>query len=76
VDTTKLDQSFVGREFDLSLLSALPEGVDPCGERGEFHSFVYAGPMLNVALPISVGVTVVRDQFVFADLVIADLLFG
>jgi uncharacterized protein (TIGR00290 family) len=76
VDTTKLDQSFVGREFNQALLSALPDGVDPCGERGEFHTFVYAGPMLNVALPISVGVTVVRDQFVFADLVIADLLSG
>jgi uncharacterized protein (TIGR00290 family) len=72
VDTTKLDRSFVGREFDLSLLSSLPEGVDPCGERGEFHSFVYAGPMLNVSLPISVGITVVRDQFVFADLFPAD----
>jgi uncharacterized protein (TIGR00290 family) len=68
VDTTKLDQSFAGREFDQPLLSALPEGVDPCGERGEFHSFVYAGPMLNAALPVSVGVTVIRDQFAFADL--------
>ena len=68
VDTTKLDESFVGREFDGSLLSALPDGVDPCGERGEFHSFVYAGPMLNSALPVSLGVTVVRDQFAFADL--------
>ncbi|MGA7295147.1 MAG: ATP-binding protein [Terriglobales bacterium] len=69
VDTTKLDRSFAGREFDEALLSALPPEVDPCGERGEFHSFVYAGPMLNAALPIAVGETVVRDQFVFADLV-------
>jgi len=69
VDTTKLEQSFVGREFDQSLLSALPDGIDPCGERGEFHSFVYAGPMLNAALPVSVGVTVIRDQFAFADLI-------
>jgi uncharacterized protein (TIGR00290 family) len=69
VDTTKLSQSFVGREFDQALLSALPDGVDPCGERGEFHSFVYAGPMLNAAVPVSVGVTVSRDQFVFADLI-------
>lgn len=68
IDTAKLDPSFVGREFDEALLSALPEEVDPCGERGEFHSFVYAGPMLNAVLPISVGDTVVRDQFVFADL--------
>jgi uncharacterized protein (TIGR00290 family) len=69
VDTEKLDRSFVGREFDDALLSALPNGIDPCGERGEFHSFVYAGPMLNSVLCVSVGETVVRDQFVFADLV-------
>jgi uncharacterized protein (TIGR00290 family) len=68
IDTAKLNRSFVGREFDEALLSALPEEVDPCGERGEFHSFVYAGPMLNAVLPIAVGDTVVRDQFVFADL--------
>jgi diphthamide synthase (EF-2-diphthine--ammonia ligase) len=68
IDTEKLDRSFVGREFDEALLAALPETVDPCGERGEFHSFVYAGPMLNAVLPVSVGETVVRDQFVFADL--------
>jgi len=69
IDTDKLDQSFVGREFNEALLTALPEEVDPCGERGEFHSFVYAGPMLQGVLPVSVGETVVRDQFVFADLI-------
>jgi uncharacterized protein (TIGR00290 family) len=69
VDTTKLDQSFAGREFDQTLLSSLPDEVDSCGERGEFHSFVYAGPMLNAALPVSVGVTVIRDRFAFADLI-------
>jgi uncharacterized protein (TIGR00290 family) len=69
VDTGKLDRSFVGREFDGELLSALPENVDPCGERGEFHSFVYAGPMLNAVVPVSVGETIVRDAFVFADIV-------
>jgi uncharacterized protein (TIGR00290 family) len=69
IDTGKLDRSFVGREFDEALLSALPDEVDPCGERGEFHSFVYAGPMLNAVLSVSVGETVVRDQFVFADLI-------
>jgi uncharacterized protein (TIGR00290 family) len=69
VDTGKLDRGFVGREFDQALLSDLPEDVDPCGERGEFHSFVYAGPMLNAAVAVSVGETVVRDQFVFADLI-------
>lgn len=68
VDTTKLDRSFAGREFDEALLADLPAEVDPCGERGEFHSFVYSGPMLDAAVPVSVGPTVVRDQFVFADL--------
>jgi uncharacterized protein (TIGR00290 family) len=69
VDTGKLDRSFVGHEFDGELLSALPENVDPCGERGEFHSFVYAGPMLEGVVEVAVGETVVRDQFVFADLI-------
>jgi uncharacterized protein (TIGR00290 family) len=69
IDTAKLDRSFAGREFDEALLAELPEGVDPCGERGEFHSFVYAGPMLNAVLPVSVGENIVRDQFVFADLI-------
>jgi uncharacterized protein (TIGR00290 family) len=68
VDTEKLDRSFAGREFDDCLLADLPEEVDPCGERGEFHSFVYAGPIFDSALAISVGETVVRDQFVFSDL--------
>jgi uncharacterized protein (TIGR00290 family) len=69
VDTEKLDRAFAGREFDEALLAELPEGVDRCGERGEFHSFVYAGPMLNATLAVSVGETVVRDQFVFADVI-------
>jgi len=68
VDTEKLDASFAGREFNESLLADLPDEVDPCGEKGEFHSFVYAGPMLSVDIPVSVGQRVVRDQFVFADL--------
>lgn len=68
VDTEKLDASFIGREFDENLLTALPARVDPCGENGEFHTFVYAGPMLTVDIPVSVGGSVVRDQFVFADL--------
>jgi len=69
IDTGKLDRSFAGREFDEALLASLPEEVDPCGERGEFHSFVYAGPMLDAALPVVVDKTVVGDQFVFADLI-------
>lgn len=66
--TRKLEQSFARREFDQTFLSALPDGADPCGERGEFHSFVYAGPMLNAALSVSVGVTVVRDYFALTQL--------
>jgi diphthamide synthase (EF-2-diphthine--ammonia ligase) len=58
----------VGREFDENLLAELPDRVDPCGEKGEFHSFVYAGPMLSAEIPVSVGKGVVRDQFVFPDL--------
>jgi uncharacterized protein (TIGR00290 family) len=73
IDTKKLDATFVGREFDERLLAELPDGVDPCGENGEFHSFVYAGPMLSVAIPVSVGETVVRDQFVFADVNLATM---
>jgi uncharacterized protein (TIGR00290 family) len=71
IDTEKLDRSFAGREFDEGLLAELPDEVDPCGERGEFHSFVYAGPMFRAAIPVSVGETVVRDQFIFADLIAA-----
>jgi uncharacterized protein (TIGR00290 family) len=67
IDTTKLERSFAGREFDEELLSDLPADVDPCGERGEFHSFVYAGPILNGPIAVSVGETIVQGQFVFAD---------
>jgi uncharacterized protein (TIGR00290 family) len=69
VDTNKLNGSFAGREFNKALLADLPDDADPCGERGEFHSFVYAGPMFNAAMSVTIGETVVRDQFVFADLV-------
>jgi len=72
VDTEKLDSSFVGREFDAELLSAFPPEIDPCGERGEFHSFVYAGPMLNSSIPISLGETIARDRFRFADLMLSE----
>ena len=69
VDTEKLDASFAGREFDGNLLAALPDGVDPCGENGEFHSFVSAGPMLARKIKVTVGETVEREGFAFADLV-------
>ena len=68
VDTQQLDADFVGRDFDADLLATLPSGVDPCGENGEFHSFVYAGPMLSEEIRVLAGERIVRDQFVFADL--------
>jgi uncharacterized protein (TIGR00290 family) len=67
VDPTKLPAEVAGREFDRALLDVLPDGVDPCGENGEFHSFAYAGPMLRSPLAIAVGERVERDGFVFAD---------
>jgi uncharacterized protein (TIGR00290 family) len=68
VDPKQLDRSFIGRDFDLSLLEELPASVDPCGERGEFHSFAYDGPMFSRPIPIQTGEVVERDGFVFADL--------
>jgi uncharacterized protein (TIGR00290 family) len=67
VDPRKLDRSFAGRKFDAQLLSALPAGVDPCGENGEFHSFVNSGPMFDRTIPVTVGEIVEREGFVFAD---------
>jgi len=66
-----LDRSFAGREFDAALLDALPPGVDPCAERGEFHTCAYDGPMFSRPVPIETGVTVERDGFVFTDLSLA-----
>jgi uncharacterized protein (TIGR00290 family) len=67
VDPRKLDRSFAGRKFDAQLLSAFPAGVDPCGENGEFHSFVNGGPMFDRTIPITAGDIVEREGFVFAD---------
>ncbi len=67
VDPRKLPREFAGRDLDESLLAELPEGVDPCGENGEFHSFVYGGPMLRAEIPIESGEVVERDGFMFAD---------
>lgn len=69
VDLKKLDASFAGRRFDDRLLADLPDGIDPCGENGEFHSFVAAGPMLKRRVAVTKGETVERDGFAFADLV-------
>jgi uncharacterized protein (TIGR00290 family) len=68
VDPKRLAPEFVGRDFDEQLLSDLPPDVDPCGENGEFHTFVHAGPMFRHDLFVEVGEIVSRDGFVFADL--------
>ena len=67
IDPKALDSAFVGRAFDASLLADLPDGVDPCGERGEFHTFCHAGPLFPTPVPMTVGEVVTRDGFVFAD---------
>jgi uncharacterized protein (TIGR00290 family) len=67
VDTDQLDASFVGRTFDASFLADLPAGVDPCGERGEFHTFVWDAPTFSSPIDIAVGEVVERESFVFAD---------
>ncbi len=68
LDPRQIDRNLIGREFDPALLAVLPTGVDPCGERGEFHTFAYAGPMFAAPIPIAAGDIVERDGFVFADL--------
>lgn len=68
VDPKVLDPRFVGREFDAALLDELPTAVDPCGERGEFHTFAYDGPMFARPIPVESGEVVEREGFVFADL--------
>jgi uncharacterized protein (TIGR00290 family) len=69
VDTTQLDSTFAGRVFDEKLLADLPATVDPCGERGEFHTFVSEGPPFSAPIPYRVGETVLRDdRFMFCDI--------
>jgi uncharacterized protein (TIGR00290 family) len=68
VDPKLLPPAFAGREFDQAFLADLPAGVDPCGEKGEFHTFAYGGPMFQEPIPIASGEVVERDGFVFADL--------
>jgi uncharacterized protein (TIGR00290 family) len=70
VDSKQLDEKFCGREFDEAFLSELPKNVDPCGENGEFHSFVYAGPIFKNEIPFKKGEIVLRDeQLYFCDLI-------
>jgi uncharacterized protein (TIGR00290 family) len=74
VDTTQLGPEFAGREFDASFLAGLPETVDPCGERGEFHTCVYAGPLFPCPLPLATGERVRRDaRFEYCDVVLAPI---
>lgn len=67
VDPKALPAEFAGRDFDSQFLADLPPGIDPCGENGEFHSFVYDGPGFHRAMDVSVGEVLERDGFVFAD---------
>ncbi len=69
VDLKRISRSFVGRKFDHAFLDELPEGVDPCGENGEFHTCALVGPMFREPLRVAVGEVVERDGFCFADLV-------
>ena len=71
VDTRVVDASFCGREFDTALLQDLPPTVDPCGENGEFHTCVYAGPMFASPLPLEPGEMVTREPFSWVDLKVA-----
>jgi uncharacterized protein (TIGR00290 family) len=71
VDLKRLSKNFAGRRFDRALLTDLPAGIDPCGENGEFHSCVVAGPMLSRSLAVTIGETVERDGFAYADLLSA-----
>ncbi|MFZ0249327.1 MAG: hypothetical protein WAL61_05230 [Acidimicrobiales bacterium] len=72
VDPAQLSPSFVGRDFDDDLLHELPAGVDPCGERGEFHTFVWDAPSFSAPIPIRTGERVTRDGFAFCDVLPAD----
>ena len=68
VDSRMLTKEFCGRDYDLSFLESLPSGVDPCGENGEFHTFVHAGPIFKKEIAITKGEVVLRDGFWFADI--------
>jgi len=67
VDPSKLGKSFAGRDYDLPLLQELPPEIDPCGENGEFHTFVSDAPVFSRPIAVRAGEVVERDGFVFAD---------
>jgi diphthamide synthase (EF-2-diphthine--ammonia ligase) len=68
IDPKQLPASFAGRRFDQTFLNDLPKEVDPCGERGEFHTFVYAGPVFQNPINIKVGEIIEREGFIFTDI--------
>jgi diphthamide synthase (EF-2-diphthine--ammonia ligase) len=68
IDTRVLSPSFAGREFDRTLLASLPETADPCGENGEFHTFVYDGPMFTQPIAIETGALHNAEPFLYMDL--------
>jgi len=73
LDPTKLRAGFAGQDITADLLAQLPEGIDPCGENGEFHTFVHAGPMFAEAIPVRSGEVIARDGFVYAEVFPAPL---
>jgi uncharacterized protein (TIGR00290 family) len=72
VDPKQLSEKFAGQKFDNNILSLLDDDIDPCGENGEFHTFVYSGPMFNSDISVSIRETVNRDGFFFTDLALAN----
>jgi uncharacterized protein (TIGR00290 family) len=72
VDLKRLPAEFAGRKFDSKLLADLPDGVDPCGENGEFHTCVVAGPIFSRRLPVTIGERVERDGYAYSDLVMGE----
>jgi uncharacterized protein (TIGR00290 family) len=76
IDPKVVDRSFAGRELDVSFFRDLPAGVDPCGENGEFHTFVFDGPILRHPIPVRAGEIVERDSFIYCDLLPAAAVAG
>lgn len=69
LDPAQISSDFIGRHFDHDLLADLPDEIDPCGENGEFHTFVYDGPIFREPVSFTTGEVVVRDTAVFIDLI-------
>src|SRR6266403_274143 len=76
IDPKVLDRSFAGRELDASFFRDLPSGVDPCGENGEFHTFVFDGPIFHNPIPVRPGEIVERDSFIYCDLLPSEGALG